>query len=59
MEETDPAVRELDYASPKRNSTSSGSVALLDDILPMIGLAEDVTVREAMSARNVLFCYAY
>lgn len=60
-QEKDLAVRELDYSGGSWNKTSSnaGGVASLDDVLPMLGLAKDITVREAMSTKKALFCYAY
>ena len=40
-------------------SEDAGRTAALDDVLPMLGLAADIPVRDVMDARSGVLCYMH
>jgi tyrosinase len=57
-----PENRTLDFSGIKTQDQFDGTTpppASLQDIMPMLGLADDVTVREYMSTTKGPLCYTY
>lgn len=58
----DPEKRTLDYSGYKTQNNFNGTVppsASLEDIMPMLGFADDVPVKDFMSTKSQYLCYRY
>lgn len=60
-QQRDLANRSLDYSGRvyNKNGSYTPDVAKLDDALQMLGIQEDLTVRDVMNTTNSHFCYTY
>ncbi|PSN61663.1 Di-copper centre-containing protein [Corynespora cassiicola Philippines] len=59
-QQQNPEVRELDYAGARRTPESvSGVPATSNDTLQMLGLAEDIPVKDVLNTYNSKLCYTY
>jgi tyrosinase len=61
-QQEDPEARYTDYSGIKTQDQFDGTIpppSSIDDVLPMLGLADDLTVKDVMSTTVGPFCYSY
>lgn len=61
-QEKNPKTRHTDFSGIKTEDQFDGTKpppASLDDVLLMMGLADDLKVKDMMTTENSLLCYSY
>jgi tyrosinase len=61
-QQENPSVRNMEYSGPQTQDKFDGTTppqATVDDLLPMLGMADDLPVKDLLTTESDLLCYVY